>query len=66
LELDADDWPMHKLLGVLGNNYFQPDAVEWNDRLAARAERDIRRLQFPRGRKRLLEGVAVGWAERTR
>ena len=22
LELDADDWPMYKLLGVLGNNYF--------------------------------------------
>ena len=32
LELDADDWPMHKLLGVLGNNYFAPDWTDWNDR----------------------------------
>ncbi len=31
LELDADDWPMHKLLGVLGNNYFDPDWADWND-----------------------------------
>ena len=55
LELDADDWPMHKLLGVLGNNYFDPDWADWNDRLAGLAERTIRSLQIPRGRQRLLE-----------
>ena len=55
LELDADDWPMYKLLGVLGNNYFAPDWADWNDRLAGLAERTIRSLQIPRGRQRLLE-----------
>ncbi len=42
LELDADDWPMHKLLGVLGSNYFAPDWADWNDRAAGLAERTIR------------------------
>ena len=58
LELDADDWPMYKLLGVLGNNYFAPDWADWNDRAAGLAERTIRSLQIPRGRQRLLEGAA--------
>ncbi len=61
LELDGDDWPMHKLLGVLGNNYFAPDWADWNVRAAGAAERAIRRLQIPRGREKLLEqlkGVA--------
>ena len=40
LELDGDDWPMYKLLGVLGNNYFAPDWAEWNVRAAGEAERD--------------------------
>ncbi len=55
LELDADDWPMHKLLAVLGSNYFAPDWTDWNDRAAGLAERTIRELQIPRGRRRLLE-----------
>jgi ATP-dependent helicase/DNAse subunit B len=61
LELDAEDWPMHKLLGVLGNNYFSPDWAEWNDRSAGDAETVIRGLQIPRGRQRLLERLDVGW-----
>ncbi len=58
LELDADDWPMYKLLGVLGNNYFAPDWAEWNDHAASLTERTIRTLQIPRGRQRLLEQLA--------
>ena len=58
LELDADDWPMHKLLAALGSNYFAPDWADWNDRAAGLAERTIRELQIPRGRQRLLEGAA--------
>ena len=54
LELDADDWPMYKLLAVLGSNYFAPAWTDWNDRLAGRIERAIRGLQVPRGRERLL------------
>ena len=57
LELDADDWPMHKLLGVLGNNYFAPDWVDWNYRAAGLAEYTIRNLQIPRGRQRLLDAA---------
>ena len=58
LELDADDWPMYKLLGILANNYFSPDWVDWNDRAAGLAERIIRGQQIPRGRQRLLEQLA--------
>jgi len=59
LQLDVDDWPMGRLLGVLGSNYFRPPWPEWeedNTRIAA--ERAIRRLQIPRGRRRLLERLA--------
>ena len=49
LELDAEDWPMHKLLGVLGNNYFFPAEVDWDGLAAGRAEVAIRSLQIPRG-----------------
>jgi len=62
LELDAEDWPMHKLLGVLGNNYFLPAWTPWDDRAAGRAELAIRRLQIPRGRERLLEHLNDGEA----
>ena len=62
LELDADDWPMHKLLGVLGNNFFSPGEVAWDGLAAGRAEAVIRGLQIPRGRERLLERLASGWA----
>ncbi len=58
LELDGDDWPMYRLLGVLGNNYFAPDWGPWDDRAASLAERTIRGLQIPRGRERLLEALA--------
>jgi ATP-dependent helicase/DNAse subunit B len=59
LELDAEDWPMHKLLGVLGSNYFAP---RYDKALVGRmphglVERTIRGLQIPRGRERLLERV---------
>ncbi len=58
LELDAEDWQMHKLLGVLGNNYFSPAEVEWDGLAVGRAEAVIRSLQIPRGRERLLERLA--------
>jgi ATP-dependent helicase/nuclease subunit B len=65
LELDAEDWPMHNLLAVLGNNYFSPDWAEWDDLAAGPIERTIRGLQIPRGRDRLLERVAsAGWVNR--
>ncbi len=65
LELDAEDWPMHKLLAVLGNNYFSPAWAEWNDLAAGPVERTIRALQIPRGRDRLLERLGVGWVKRS-
>ena len=55
LELDAEDWPMHKLLGVLGNNYFSPAEIEWDGLAAGRVEAGVRSLQIPHGRERLLE-----------
>ncbi|MGA2258708.1 MAG: PD-(D/E)XK nuclease family protein, partial [Thermoguttaceae bacterium] len=64
LELDTDDWPMYKLLGVLGNNYFAPAWVNWNDRAASLTERTIRKLQIPRGRQRLLEQLE--WLAQTK
>jgi ATP-dependent helicase/nuclease subunit B len=65
LELDAEDWPMHKLLGVLGNNFFSPAELEWDGLAAGRVEAAIRGFQIPRGRERLLErlvrrGVIAG------
>jgi ATP-dependent helicase/nuclease subunit B len=61
LELDAADWPMQKLLNVLGNNYFSPVWAAWDDLTASDAERAIRSLQIPHGRNRLLEQLsAVG------
>ena len=65
LELDAEDWPMHKLLGVLGNNYFWPAGLEWDGLAASRAEAANRGLRRPRGRERLLERLAVGWVKRS-
>jgi ATP-dependent helicase/DNAse subunit B len=58
LELDADDWPMHKLLCVIGNNYFLPADTDWNGPAAGRAEIAIRGMKIPRGRERLLERLA--------
>ena len=57
LELDADDWPMHKLLGVLGNNFFSPGEVAWDGLAAGRAEAVIRGLQIPRG----ASGCWIAW-----
>ncbi|HYW79564.1 MAG TPA: UvrD-helicase domain-containing protein, partial [Thermoguttaceae bacterium] len=55
LKLDAEDWPFVALSAVLGNNYFRPDWPEWQDgRIAMAAERVVRELQIPRGRRRLL------------
>ncbi|MFH1919718.1 MAG: UvrD-helicase domain-containing protein, partial [Planctomycetota bacterium] len=55
LRLDLEDWPFRGVLAVLSNNYFQPDWPEWQDGLAVgAAERAIRGLQIPLGRKRLL------------
>ncbi len=52
LQLDLDDWPFRGLLGVLGNNYFQPDWREWQaGKSAAIVEKTIRNLQNPHGRK---------------
>jgi ATP-dependent helicase/nuclease subunit B len=61
LELDAEDWPVQKLLGVLESNYFAPVNAGQvgnvlRDGLIART---IRGLQIPRGRTRLLEEAAV-------
>ena len=64
LELDAEDWPLHKLLAVLGNNYFSPAWTPWDDLTAGRSEIAIRALQVPRGRERLLERASVGPARR--
>ena len=66
LELDADDWPMYKLLGVLGNNYFDPDWTDWDLHIAAQAERAIRGLQIPRGRQRILEALEKARQQPTR
>ena len=56
LRLDADDWPMGRLLAVLGSNYFRPDWPEWlSGQSRGPAERAIRRLQIPRGRRALLD-----------
>lgn len=55
LRLDGEDWPFRGLLAVLSDNYFRPEWPEWEDGLAVvAAERAIRGLQIPRGRKRLL------------
>ena len=55
LQLDGDDWPVHDLLTVLGNNYFCPDWPQWRDgAMVATCERVIRRLQVSKGRDRLL------------
>jgi len=59
LQLDADDWPFGGLLSVLGSNYFRPPWCEWEEGdLRIAVERTIRRLQIPRGRRRLLERLA--------
>ncbi len=56
VRLDVEDWPYRGLLGLLSNNYFQPDWPEWDDGLAAAAAgRAVRDLQIPLGRARLLE-----------
>ncbi len=61
LELDADDWPMHTLLAVLGNNYFAPQGDAWrHGTTTALAERTIRKQQIPRGRERLLLRLSQG------
>jgi ATP-dependent helicase/DNAse subunit B len=55
LRLDLEDWPFRGLLALLSNNYFQPEWPECQEGLAVvAAERAIRGLQIPRGRKRLL------------
>ncbi|MGD0381958.1 MAG: PD-(D/E)XK nuclease family protein, partial [Thermoguttaceae bacterium] len=60
LQLDLDDWPFRGLLAVLGNNYFQPDWREWQaGKSAAIAEKTIRNLQIPRGRKQLLDQLSA-------
>jgi ATP-dependent helicase/nuclease subunit B len=58
LELHVEDWPMHKLLGVLGSNYFAPrfePEIAGNVLYAGIVERRIRSLQIPRVRDRFLE-----------
>ena len=57
LQLDLDDWPFKRLLGVLKSNFFQPVMPEWTDARLGDIERTIRRLQIPRGRKRLIEQI---------
>jgi ATP-dependent helicase/DNAse subunit B len=60
LQLDLDDWPFRGLLGVLGNNYFQPDWCEWQaGKSAAIVEKTIRNLQIPHGRKQLLDQLTA-------
>jgi ATP-dependent helicase/nuclease subunit B len=59
LRLDLDDWPFAQLVSVLGSNYFQPAWPGWQDgKTAAAAERTLRRLQIPSGRKQLLEELS--------
>jgi ATP-dependent helicase/DNAse subunit B len=70
LQLEFEDWPFRKLLDLLSNNYFQPAWPEWrNGRAAADAERMIRALQLPSGRRELLDALrrwsAVEQADRT-
>jgi ATP-dependent helicase/DNAse subunit B len=58
LKLDLDDWPFGSLLAVLGSNYFQPVAlVSRGSRTLFDLEREIRELQIPQGREKLLEAV---------
>lgn len=60
LQLDARDWPFRSLLAVLGSSYFQPEWPEWQaGKAAVAAERAVRRLQVPHGRKVLLEQLAA-------
>ncbi len=56
LQLDLDDWPFDRLLAVLGSNYFQPAWPNWCE-VKLDVERAIRRLQIPRGRDELIEGL---------
>ncbi len=56
LQLDGEDWPFVALSAVLGSNYFKPHWPEWQQGQAAMAaERVVRELQIPRGRRRLLK-----------
>ena len=38
LQLDLEDWPFDRLLGVLGSNYFQPAWPEWTAEARAEVE----------------------------
>lgn len=55
LQLEAEDWPFRRLLGVLDSSFFQPD---WNE-LGGAAIRSVaevlRRFKLGEGRERILE-----------
>ncbi len=58
MELDRDDWPFRKLLGVVSSNFFSPSWPEWRVPGALEAvERTIRHLQISGGRQALLTAV---------
>ena len=55
LRLVVEDWPFRKLLGLLNNNYLRPTWPQSKNGLAAvAAERAVRVLQVPSGKKALL------------
>lgn len=51
LQLDLNDWPAARLLGVLGSNFFRPDGITADAR--AEAERAVRASGTLGGRKEL-------------
>ncbi len=58
LKLDHDDWPLHRLLAALRNNYFQPSWPQWHEGKAAnRAASVIRKLQWFSGKRDLLAAL---------
>jgi ATP-dependent helicase/DNAse subunit B len=52
LRLEADDWPRRSLLSLLASQDFQ-----LADSLSSAADRTIRRLQIPRGKKALFTAI---------
>ena len=57
LQLDVEDWPFHRLLGVVGSNYFRPQGLDWESDCRAEVEQILRGLQIPGGRLRWLAEV---------
>lgn len=55
LQLEVEDWPFRRLLGVIDSSLFSPDWPEWRDGDAARdAARVLRHSRLFEGRERML------------